>query len=101
MLAFNLRPALQFAGTRRKEGRKEVKGEETDPEHEGKVHAKLVLAPNKFRIKGTLLIIQVQISAVGLSKNLNSQFCQFRQRTGRGEKLLFKGLNPPPLPTTT
>ena len=69
MLAFNLRPALQFAGTRRKEGRKEVKGEEIDPEHKGKVHAKLVLAPTKFRIKGTILcIIQVQISAVRLSK---------------------------------
>ena len=71
MLAFNLRPALQFAGTRRKEGRKEVKGEETDPEHEGKVHAKLVLAPTKFRINGTLRIIQVQVR---LSKILIRSF---------------------------
>ena len=31
-----------------KEGRKEVKGEETDSEHEGKVHAKLVLGRSFF-----------------------------------------------------
>ena len=71
MLAFNLRPALQFAGTRRKEG---SKGEETDLEQERIVHAKLVLAPTKFRIEGTLRIIQVQISAVLLSKILNHSF---------------------------
>ena len=76
-----------------KEGRKEVKGEETDPEHEGKVHAKLVLAPTKFRIKGTLLIIQVQISAVGpgLSKILIHSFVKSANELAEGRSFFPKG----------
>ena len=48
-----------------KEGRKEVKGEETDPEHEGKVHAKQ---------DNSILLYQVVPSASKIEAKILSEF---------------------------
>ena len=73
------------------ERRKEVKGEGTDPEHKGKVQAKLVLAATKCRIKGTLRIIQFQIFAARFSKILIHSFIKYANSLEDGRSFFSRG----------